>query len=360
MKNVTKYIFLLSTLFCATTVSAQELVSGSVIGRHIFGLAVDYQGDPVLLNDKPIIYEKVSFNEHIEIDKSRFLISSFNGNIGSVYITQLEKELGNPQDTTALNLAIVDGLNYPSNGTKTNWNTILLAENTVIDAANAQNFIESFRPFYKGKSDLVNPYKYGWVSEIIVLDAKGAAKAIKSFSLGRLFADQVILMPDGKTVYLLDKLGNLYVFIGEQANSLAKGKLYAVSRSNGKIKYEMLGKQSALKVKFKLKKAKFSSIFKSAKPKNGKCKKKYTYVNTQFGEECLKIQRKYKKYIGYFEPIRTKAIKGIPEFVGKDSNMHFNSKDKYISFKQNDQAELTLQLDQDSKLKSQFILKGPL
>ena len=119
--------------------------------------------------------------------------------------------------------------------------SILLSENHIIDAANPKEFTDTFRPYFKGKSSLVNPYKYGWVSEIIVLDAKGEAKAIKSFSLGRLFANQVLLMPDGKTVYLLDKLGNLYVFIAEQANSLAKGKLYAVINRKGNIDYELFG-----------------------------------------------------------------------------------------------------------------------
>lgn len=360
MKIVIKLIkncFVLFTLSCALDVAAQEMVSGSVIGRHIFGLATDYQGDPVLIEDKPLIFEKSQFDTTITIDKAKFLVSGFKNQIGGVYITQIDPNNNKALDTVVLNLAKVDGLSSLANGIKTRWNSILMAESGLIDAANPKDFINAFKPYYKGKSKLVQPYKYGWVSEVIVLDSSGQAKAIKNYALGRVFASQVIIMPDNKTIYMLDDLGNLYLFVAAQEKSFAKGQLYAVDRQNDKLNFTLLGKPAALKVKFKLKKAKFKSIFKSVKPKNQTCSRSYTYIKTIYGEECLKVNRKYKKYAALFEPIRIRAMKGISAFSSKNSQMTFNVDSNELRFSHSGQDDINLSVGKNPKINSQFVIK---
>ena len=343
----------------AQDVSSQGISGGDVIGRHIYGLATDYQGDPVLINDRPLIYKKSHFDAVIRIDKAKFLVSGFKNQIGGIYITHLDPKNNDTLDTLALNLTKVEGLSFPTNGYRTNWNSVLLSESGLINADNPNAFINAFKPYYKGKSNMVNPYKYGWVSEIIVLDVKGQAKAIKNYAMGRVFANQVIIMPDNKTIYMLDDLGNLYLFVAEQAKSLAKGKLYAVSRHANRAKYTLLGKPSALKVKYKLKKASFKKIFKSVLPKNKTCTKRYIYINTIYGEECLQVQRKYKKYAAFFEPIRVMAMKDIPAFTTEKNHMTFNVDKNEMTFTQANQEQVSLAMKNDSKINSQYVIKEP-
>jgi len=349
-------LFGFSLLFSAS-ISAAELSGGDVVGRHIYGLANDYQGDPVMIDERPLIHSSSQFNQITSFGESKFLISGFSDTIGSIFVTSIDKKAEKYIDTEALSLTSIEGISNPSEGKSTPWGSVIFTENERIDAANPKNFIQEFAPFYKHKPELVKPYKYGWVSEVIVLDEKGQAKAIKNYALGRLFADQVLIMPDAKTVYMLDKLGNLYLFIAEEANSLAKGKLYALSQEQNKIKYSLLGKPSALKVKFKLKKAKFKSIFHSATPKNGQCKRKYTLVNTVYGEECLKINKKYKKYAAYFEPIRYMALKGINRFTKKDQKLIFDAEKNQLILTHNNSLAATLSLSNNEEFKSQYIIK---
>ncbi|MDH3326488.1 MAG: hypothetical protein OEM38_07215 [Gammaproteobacteria bacterium] len=375
MKNPIKKIisnnFLLLLLTCSITVDAQELVSGSVIGRHIFGLATDYQGDPVLIKDSPAIYKRSLFDEKISIENHSIMVSVLNesnknnDSIAGVYITQLEPKTNRPLDTVALDLSTIGGLSSPGGFTRTKWNSILVTESGIFNSVHPSEFIDIFKPYYKGKSKLVNPYNYGWVSEIIALSSQGQgkAKAIKNYAVGRLFANQVILMPDGKTIYLLDKIGNLYLFISEQANSLVKGELYVINRQQGQIKHTSLGKTSALKVKFKLKKITFDSLFQASKPINQGCSKKFKYIKTIYGEECLKLKPRNKKYTAVFEPIRSMALQGISSFTTENSRMEFNAENNQLIIEHTDKTKIYLDFDpkqdqnQNHKLNSQFIIK---
>ena len=359
MKKFQLLLLSITMGWASVTLAANEVHSGEVIGRHIFGLATDYQGDPVLINDKPLIYQKPGFQQEISFDKQHFFITGFTHTIGGLYLTWLNKDK-RPIDTKALDLATIDGLHAPTAGILTPWNTLMLSESQLLDAANPKSFIDIYKFYYKGKASLVNPYKSGWVSEVIVMDEKGLAKAIKDYAIGRLFAQQTIIMPDGKTVYLLDKQGNLYCFIAENANSMAKGKLYALHRQQQNVKYVLLGKSSALKNKFKLKKIKFKKIFKTRAVKNQQCPKKYHYAKTIYGEECLKLQRKNKKYAAFFEPLRILAIKHITPFAQENSKFNFDEKSAQLVFSENDGKKSRFSLENNQNLQSQFIIKEPI
>jgi len=360
MKKI-KLLLVLTLLLLVTESSFSQTASGGeVVGRNIFGLATDYQGDPVLIEDRPLIYNNSAFEEIITIKKSNFLVSGFNNLIGGIYLTKLGEDRSQKIDTIPLKLVKMDGLTSPAGGKITDWNTVLFSETGLINGADSTQFVTDFKSYFKGKANLVNPYKYGWVSEVIVLNDQGQAKTIKNYSLGRLFANQVVVMPDNKTIYTIDKLGNLYMFVAKQARSLAKGKLYAVVRNNDQVDYALLGAQAALKVKFKLKRAKFKSIFKSKVPKKQRCSKMYTYVETIYGQECLMVKKKYKKYAGLFEPIRVMAMKGYSAFVAANSQMDFNQENMKITLSHVDQNELILVLGEDLKLNSKYIIKESL
>ena len=366
------FIFLLlSESVFSQDFRGEKLNGGDIVGRHIYGLATDYHGDPLLIEDKPLIYDKSDFQAMINIDKALFMVSGFNQQIGGVYVTEVNPKNSQFIDTVALKGDKVGGFSFPTGGFKTSWNTMLMSENGRIDAAKPKKFIDSFRPYFKGKNGLVNPYKYGWVSEVIVLDAQGQAKAIKNYALGRMFANQVLVMPDNKTLYMLDGLGNLYLFVANQEKSLAKGNLYAIDRENGQVNYTLLGKPAALKVKFKLKKASFKSIFKTAVPdisasNKNRCEKRFKYINTIYGEECLQVKKKYKKYAAFFEPVRVMAMKGISSFTAENSRMKFNSDKNEMTFTvfketvknlSEGQAEIRLALGNNANINSKYVIK---
>lgn len=356
--------YLLSSLlfFMALISSQTQAVTaegGDVIGRHIFGLAIDQHADPLLHSDSPVIYAASNFDESIAIDDKLFMVSGFTQKIGGVYITQINPETKENLDTQALNLSKVFGFSSPTSGIKTSWNTLLLSEANLADAKNPAEFIDTFKAYFKEKSVMVKPYNYGWVAEVIILDAQGHAKAIKNYSMGRLFASQVISMPDAKTFYMLDAKysGNLYMFIAQHKNSLAKGTLYAISRYKNALSYSKLGRMSALKMKFKSRKIKFKSIFDSFTPKNKSCPSRFKYIDTVYGEECLKLKKKYKKYANLFEPIRMMALKGISGFSADFDSMKYDSQSKQLIFTGALQKQVVFALGKNEKLNSQFIIQ---
>ncbi len=349
------YAFLLIT----SQAHSFDVDGGEIIGRHIYGLAIDHQGDPLLIEDRPLIYAKSDVNEFINIEKNEFVISSFSHQIGGVYITRIDPKSKNSLDTVALNLASVGGFSDPVGGIKTAWNSLMLTERQLIDARAPKEFIVAYQPYFKEKSSLVHPYQYGWISEVVLLDANGQAKAIKNYAVGRLFATQVLMMPDGKTFYMLDSKnsGNLYLFIAEHPNSLTKGTLYAVSRQQNQVKYTPLGNASALKMKFKLKGMTFDSLFESTQPDNRSCTGTFQYIKTVYGEECLKLKSDHETVAGLFEPIRVMAMKGIPEFGAEITNMKFDASRQEIRFESASQNETVFPVGHDPKLDSQFIIQ---
>ncbi|MDX1812043.1 MAG: hypothetical protein R3240_08855, partial [Gammaproteobacteria bacterium] len=130
MNAFIKTSIVLSVLFSSLAIAADEPVPGSVVGRHIYGLAKDYQGDPLLVSDKPLIHTASNFSTFVDVDKTKFLLSSFSDDIGSVYLTDIEADSDKPQDTNAVNLASIGGLSHPVSGVNTLWNSVLMSENT--------------------------------------------------------------------------------------------------------------------------------------------------------------------------------------------------------------------------------------
>lgn len=334
-----------------------QMATGEVIGKHIFGLARDVQNDPVMIGAEPLIYKDSTSFDHLSVEESVFRLDVFDDSISSVYISDLEEANGKALDTKALSLSSVGGAHGATKLSKTYWNTLMFSENRVVDAAQSEGFVKEFKPYFKSNTELVKPYHYGWLNELIVLDAKGNAKAIKTYAAGRLFASSFVLMPDNKTAYLHDKQsGNLFVFIAEEANSMAKGVLYVVDGGRYASLIE-LGKSSALKMKFKLKKASFDKFFKHAKPDNGRCKNGYEYINTVYGEECLTVQKKNRKYLGQFEPIRASALKRVKPFLTGVEEIKFDRNKTEIVVVDNDVKEKRYSFKKSDEFGSDFIIQ---
>ena len=81
------------------TASAEIPVGGEVVGRNIFGLATDYQGDPLIVDDRPLIYSKSNVNSDLAFEGSDFFVSAFGHAIGSIYVSYKDGSSGSLLDT---------------------------------------------------------------------------------------------------------------------------------------------------------------------------------------------------------------------------------------------------------------------
>ncbi len=344
---------------------------GEVIGRHIFALARDYQQSPVMVGEDPLIHRSHASHFDFKVAAQTYTVSLFSHTPGSAYLSEQGADGGNYLDTHALDLEPVSGLTRPGAATKTPWGSLLFSESTNVNTAAPEDFISDMAPFFKGKENLVNPYHYGWLGEVVLLEtegkanasgeanAGGEAKVIKDYGVGRVAASKILIMPDAKTLYLLDgqHSGNLYVFVAEQANSLTQGTLYGVEFDGSSVTYHKLGQGAALKTKFRLRRASFDTFFDSAKPDDGKCSDGFRYVETIYGPECLKLQKRAESYAGLFEPVRMMAL--LPESASQQAvqSMEYDPDSQSLSLIQANQKKQTCSLKPDPQMQSQFIME---
>jgi hypothetical protein len=350
----------LLALICLSisAMAADSMATGTVIGRHIFGLATNANDEPLLVDEVPLIFPNSEFDLRVEAFGATSVISGFGDAIGGLYLTRLDSDAQHPVDTSALQTGELGGISKPRGGITTPWNSVLFGEAEYIDAANPRHFINAYKPFYKGKGDLVKPYNYGWVDEAIVLDKQGSAKVIKNYALGRVSASQLTMMPDGKSLYLFDQEnhGLLYLFVSDGDSSLTSGTLYGISLDGGNVDYIKLGSSSALKMKFKLKRISFKALFDSVPLKDGVCADGYVPVGDPVVDECLKVVKKNRRYVGLFEPARMLAIKRHGQELTRFTQVTFT----------NDKVELTTRagvsrhyaLMANDKIGSQYIMQG--
>jgi hypothetical protein len=364
-----KVLLIITLSIITLTASSFNINGGDVIGKNIYGVINDIKGNPIQIDGKAVIVKDNSYSGFLNIkDKEEdisqdFLISSFSSSngIGSLYVTKTKMDENGIKaiDTKSIDLSALGGVYSPSKGYKTSWNTYLFSQDKLIDSKNDKEFIQNFKPYFTHKSKLVNSYKYGWGFEAVVLNIKGDAKAINNYAMGRTFASDIAVMPDNRTVYIYDGKysKNLYLFIADKAQDFIKGMLYVAKFDGDKMKFEKLGKNSSLKMKLKMRRGvAFKNIYKSKKAKNGKCARKYTFISTVYGDECLRVNKRFKKYAGVFEPIRQSAVLGVEPFLTDTSSMSYESDSNMLVFKNGDSIIHRYQTN-NKDLKSEFIIK---
>lgn len=360
MKTFITNCLWLFALINTTSIIADELVTGSVVGKNIFGLANDVNGDPLMIDGMPLIFETNTFNKKISsVDGKSFFVSGFGDVLGGLYLSIFDDETKHYIDTSSFNLSMVGGLSNPRGGVSVSWGSVLFSEAVLVDGADSASFIDVFKSYYKGKADMVKPYNYGWVAEAILLDNKGGAKLIKNYSIGRLFASQLYLMPDGRSLYLFDaeNTGQLYFYVAAVAESLTDGTLYGVNFVNGKADYALLGSTSALKMKFKLKKISFGKLFDTSPLKDGRCASGFNQIVTVYGEECLKQKKKNRKYTGLFEPVRTLAMKSKNHSRVKLTDIKYDQENNRLELTTEDGSSMKFSLGHNGKLNSRYVIE---
>lgn len=287
------------------------LQGGKVIGLNIFGLAHDVEGNPLVVAGDPLIYSAPVQNINMIHADQRFIVSVFNGPVSGLYLTRLGKENA-LVNTEAVDSSSVQGLSELNIAVKSGWDSLLLPESALVNARDAGDFAQAFSGYFSGKSAQVNPYDYGWLSELVLLDEKGANKVLKHYAAGRVGASDVAVLPDKRTIYLYDGLhtGNLYMFVADEPGSLAKGKLFGISFRGDNAALIALGAASSMQVRLRLQRASFADIYASSDVIDGQCASGFSLVDSYFGTECLRASPKMKSVAGLLEPVREFARQG--------------------------------------------------
>ena len=171
-----------------------------------------------------------------------YLFTAFEDRPGSMSRLMLSKESdGTWSVGSAINVdfSAVKGTMINCFGTVSPWGTPLTSEENY-EAENAENWNNTgYTDGYPNYSDVQNiqtylggtfpnPYQYGYIVEITEPTAT-APVPVKHFTLGRVAHENVVIMPDNKTVYITDDGSNkgFYKFVASQANDLSAGTIYA-------------------------------------------------------------------------------------------------------------------------------------
>ena len=97
MNNSLIFAVLIVLLSISNVLQSADLKSGQVIGRNIFGLVVDYKGDPALVDERPLIYAPRS-SIQLTSNKAAYQVSSIGQVVGALYMTRLSTDSGEPVD----------------------------------------------------------------------------------------------------------------------------------------------------------------------------------------------------------------------------------------------------------------------
>lgn len=151
---------------------------------------------------------------------------SLLGDGGGATLLHLKKENGAWKtfgDPEAVDFSNVGGTWHNCLGSATPWGTVLTGEEYEVES-NAK--LASLK--WKDTSDY-NGFKrhlnYGWVVEVDPVSKKAVRKL---WQLGRFSHEGIYVMPDQKTVYLLDDYapGLIFKFVATRAGDLTAGQLY--------------------------------------------------------------------------------------------------------------------------------------
>ena len=185
--------------------------------------------------------------------------------------------------------------------------------------------------YFGGDLTALNPYDYGWTTEVIVLNTKGDVKVQKHYAMGRFAHELAYVMPDEKTVFLSDDGTNvaLYMFVADEKADLSSGVLYAAKwmqrsdKNGGKayLAWVNLGHATDAQIKSALdKKLKFDDIFTSAKAPSDD----FMSINTTAGQENLQINKNMQTIASRLESRRYAALNGATTEFRKMEGITYN------------------------------------
>ena len=324
--------------------------SGDTIGDNVFGLIYDHNGNPIYEADGSVkISNSNDFSSLLPVGDKLFMVSHFETRPAAMYLTELEQS-SNGQlkavKTKNIDFSKFNGLWVPCAGSVTPWNTHLGSEEYEPDAASVKangsinSYYDAMADYFEGDLKALNPYDYGWSTEVNVLNENGDLKVDKHYSMGRFAHELAYVMPDEKTVYLSDDGTNvsLFMFVADEKGDLSSGTLYASKwkqkdSKHSDISWVNLGHSNNTEIKQALdKKITFNDIFdKTYLEEDGTCDvASFTSINTTHGAECLKVKPGMEEIASRLESRRYAAIKGATTEFRKMEGITFSPKAKSL------------------------------
>jgi secreted PhoX family phosphatase len=288
------------------------------------------------------------FSSLIQKGKSLFMISHFETCPAAMYITKLNQNQKTGKltavETKNIDFSAFSGLWSPCAGSVTPWQTHLGSEEYPPDASTIDangsigEYYDAMVAYVKGDLKALNPYDYGWIPEIEILDEKGNVKVEKHYAMGRFSHELAYVMPDRKTVYLSDDGSNkiFYKFIADEVEDLSAGRLYgakwiqtsAKGGGSANIKWIDLGHATDDEIKVALdSKKKFTDIFTVAHRKSDNtCPKGFTAANWAYKNECLQIKKGMTIIASRLESGRYASMMSVTSEFTKMEGITYNAK----------------------------------
>jgi len=191
-------------------------------------------------------------------DDGLYMVSHFESRPAAMYLTKLSQDpvtgALSAEKTRPLDFSEVNGGWVHCAGSVTPWGNHLGSEeyppdakqwrDEEIDDYNAEMAKyfpgwENYQSIEEAALDLVNPYDYGFTTEIDV-DDYDSATVTKHYAMGRVAIELSYVMPDEKTVYTSDdgsRVG-LFMFVADEKGELSSGKLYAAKFTQTSLWYD--------------------------------------------------------------------------------------------------------------------------
>jgi len=331
------------------------LRSGQQVGENIFGQLIDSQGNPLKAEDgSPVISNDNDFSSLLPIGNKIFMVSHFESRPGAMYLTEIAQDsttgLLTALNTKPIDLSGVHGGWVHCAGSVTPWNTHLGSEEYEPDAdkrdpntGSIDDYYNAMAAYYGGDLLKLNPYNYGYATEVKVLNEAGDYTVTKHHAMGRLAFELAYVLPDKKTVYSSDDGTNvsLYLFVADREMDLSSGTLYAArwnqtgSENGGSANLDWinLGHANDTEIKAYVDKGiTFADIFDKVIPnETGTCPADYTSINAGHEEDkagnfhqCLKLKSGMEKVASRLETRRYAAMMGATTELRKEEGITFN------------------------------------
>ncbi|RJS91526.1 PhoX family phosphatase [Salinisphaera sp. Q1T1-3] len=345
-----------------------------------FGVLTADNGAAVRDTDGSVtVADSNDFSSLLRHGDQLFMVSHFESRPGAMYVTSLAQDSENGQlsatATTPIDFSQFGGLWVPCAGSVTPWGTHLGGEEyepdgRAVDASTGaiDGYYNAMGAYITGSYDTadqaltqLNPYNYGWPTEIGVTsdDADVTADEItvaKHYAMGRKANELAYVMPDEKTVYNTDDGTNvgLYMFVADEPGDLSAGTLYAMkwqqtSAADGgaaDLQWIDLGHASDADIADYVNNGTtFADLFDTAEPISMTdapfCPSGYSAVNTNgYGLECLHVRDGMARAASRLETRRYAAIRGATTELRKEEGFTFDPDAKrfYVSISERERG----------------------
>lgn len=327
--------------------------SGDVVGSGTYGLIYDKNGDIITSTDgSNKISNSNDFASLLPVGEKLFMVSHFETRPAAMYLTELSQDKTTGKltavDTKNIDFSAFNGLWVPCAGSVTPWGTHLGSEEYPPDASkidengSINSYYDPMADYVGGDLTKLNPYDYGYVPEIKVLNEAGDVEVQKHYTMGRFAHELSYVMPDHKTAYQSDDGTNgvFYKFVADKAADLSAGILYAakwnqtsgIDGGTADITWVSLGHASDAEIKVALDaKYKFGDIFDVADRvvADNTCPTGFTASNWANANECLKVKTDMEAVASRLESGRYAGMMGATtEFSKMEGITHNTAKNE--------------------------------